>query len=140
MSDQPADELDAQGAFDPDAEDFPADDFPNDDFPADDFPADDGVPDSDEEPTSGVGFELDEVDVKDLLRAAMKPPSARSSVIRRGVQSRIREQSRGRYFADGWSVTSAPKATFTVTALLMLLLTLLAWALLSPVGVEVFTG
>ena len=83
---------------------------------------------------------LDDVDVKDLLRAALKPPPARTSVIRRGVQERIRNESRGRFFADGWSRNSAPKATFLVTTLLMLLLTLLAWAFLSPVGVEVFTG
>ena len=83
---------------------------------------------------------LDDVDVKDLLRAALRPPSTRTSKIRRGVQERIREQSRGRYYGDGWSVNTAPKATFLVTTLLMLLLTLLAWVVLSPIGVEVFTG
>ena len=95
-----------------------------------------------EESAGDDDFELDDVDVKDLLRSALRPPSSRTrtSKIRRGVQQRIREQSRGRYFADGWSVTKAPKVTFLVTTLLMLLLTLLAWAVLSPIGVEVFTG
>ncbi|MCA9618837.1 MAG: hypothetical protein KC731_07445, partial [Myxococcales bacterium] len=79
-------------------------------------------------------FELDEVDVRDLLRSALKTPPASERAIERGVQRRIREDTKGQFFGDGWSVSTAPKATFLVTSLLMLALVILAWLLLTPRG------
>jgi hypothetical protein len=76
--------------------------------------------------------ELDEVDVKDLLRDALAPPRTSGHTIAAGVHRRLREGSGGRYFADGWSTTPAPRATFLVTSLLMLLVIALAWLFLSP--------
>jgi len=82
--------------------------------------------------------EMDEVDVRDLLRRALDPPrAAKRPDILRGVQRRIRVESRGKFFADGWSTAIAPRATFLVTSLVMVLVTLLVWLLLSPSSIEV---
>lgn len=83
-------------------------------------------------------LELDDVDIKDLLRKALDPPASepRSDIVT-GVQRRIRERSRGRFYADGWSTTLAPRATFLVTSLVMLVVALLAWYLLGPVDLTV---
>lgn len=77
-------------------------------------------------------LELDEVDVRDLLRSALVVPDQDEREMTRRVQKRIREESRGRYFADGWSTASAPRATFLVTSALMLLVVILVWWLLGP--------
>jgi hypothetical protein len=84
--------------------------------------------------------ELDDVDVRDLLRKALSPPAdAKVPNISERVQHRIRERSEGRYFATRWSTSSAPGATFLVTSLLMLLVVVLAWLFLSPTGFEILT-
>jgi hypothetical protein len=81
----------------------------------------------------------DEVDVRDALRRVMREPAGRkpAAQLLSGVHRKIREQSEGRYFADGWSTHSSPRATFLVTSLLMLLVVLLAWLLLAPYGIEI---
>ena len=76
---------------------------------------------------------VDELDVRDALRKALRVSAPDTVKITRGVQDRIRDRSAGRYFADGWSTSSAPHATYLVTTLLMLLLVLAAWWLLGPV-------
>jgi len=86
--------------------------------------------------TGGGDGELDEVDVKDLLRDALAPPRTSGHTIAAGVHRRLREGSGGRYFADGWSTTPAPRATFLVTSLLMLVVIVLAWLYLSPWGLR----
>lgn len=88
---------------------------------------------------SGEALELDDVDVKDLLRSALKSPEPEREVITEGVQRRIRERTKGRYFSDGWSTSTAPKATFLVTSILMLIVLVLAWLLLTPRGLELLT-
>lgn len=96
---------------------------------------------SDEGPPSHLeDFDLDEVDVKDLLRAALAPPDEDDERLQRGVQKQIREASKGRFYADGWSTAKAPKETFFVTSVLMLVVVLLAWFLLGPTGVEIITA
>jgi hypothetical protein len=93
-----------------------------------------GEPD-DERPED---VELDEVDVRDLLRKALDPPAASTPPdILQGVQQRIRDRSQGKFFGDGWSTSLAPRATFLVTSLLMLLVTLVVWLLLGPVDIHV---
>jgi hypothetical protein len=92
---------------------------------------------SDEDRTSEDDIEsIDDVDVLRALRAAMKPPESESKTIQHGVQKRIRDESKGRFFADGWSTSAAPRATFLVTSVLMLVVVLLAYYLLSPRGLE----
>lgn len=83
-------------------------------------------------------LELDDVDVKDLLRKALDAPSDPPQAdILTGVQRKIRAESDGKFFADGWSTASAPRATFLVTSLIMLIVALVAWALLGPVDLRV---
>lgn len=77
---------------------------------------------------------VDEVDVRDALRAALQVPPPDDIKIARGVQRRIREKTAGRYFSDGWSTSTEPRNTYLVTAALMLALVLLAWWLLAPSG------
>jgi hypothetical protein len=87
---------------------------------------------------SGSDAELDEVDVRDLLRRALDPPKGtRSPDILPAVQRRIRVESRGKFFADGWSTTIAPRSTYLITSVVMLLVTLALWLLLTPLGVEI---
>ncbi len=83
-------------------------------------------------------LDLDDVDVRDLLRSALAAPAERkpTSKVVQGVQRRIREASKGKYFGDGWSTNPYPKATFLVTGLIMLLIVVLAWLLLAPYGVH----
>jgi hypothetical protein len=99
----------------------------------------DSATDLEEPPPSDDGVGLDDVDVRDMLRAAMRVPDSEPKNIARGVQRRIREDTKGRYFSDGWSTASAPKATFLITSILMLLVVVLAWFLLTPKGIELLT-
>lgn len=79
---------------------------------------------------------IDDVDVIAALRSALKPPAPEPSKTRREVQKKIREETKGRFFADGWSTASEPRGMFLITSVLMLLIVLLAWFLLSPRGLE----
>jgi hypothetical protein len=49
-----------------------------------------------------------------------------------GVQRRIRERSRGRFYADGWSRRTSPTSTYIVTSLLMLVILSLVYFVLLP--------
>jgi hypothetical protein len=49
-----------------------------------------------------------------------------------GVQRRIRERSRGRFYADGWSRRASPTSTYVVTSLLMLVILSLVYFVLLP--------
>jgi hypothetical protein len=53
----------------------------------------------------------------------------------RGVQKRIRTRSRGKFYADGWSVTS-PRASYTLIALVMLIVVGIAYVVLGPTGIS----
>jgi hypothetical protein len=49
-----------------------------------------------------------------------------------GVQRRIRERSRGRFYGDGWSRRGSPTSTYVVTSLLMLVILLFVYFVLMP--------
>jgi hypothetical protein len=49
-----------------------------------------------------------------------------------GVQRRICERSRGRFYADGWSRSKAATSTYIITSLLVLGIFLLAYFVLLP--------
>ena len=49
-----------------------------------------------------------------------------------GVQRRIRERSRGRFYADGWSRRGSATSTYVVTSLLMLFILVLVYFVLVP--------
>jgi len=95
---------------------------------------------SKEEERDGQGaaeIDIDAVDVRDLLRDALREPKrSASKKITAGVQKRIRQRSGGRFFADGWSTSREPRALYLATSLLMLLVVVLAWFLLTPLGLK----
>lgn len=74
---------------------------------------------------------VDEVDIRDALRAAMKPPKDAIEITSE-VQKKIREESDGQYFADGWSTAKSPKETYLITSLVMLVVVILIYALIRP--------
>ena len=80
---------------------------------------------------------FDDVDVRDLLRRAVErelpatPPSVLSE-----VQRRLRDESKGEFFADGWGTARAPRDTYLVTAVVMLVLLVVAWLALAPRGIH----
>ena len=49
-----------------------------------------------------------------------------------GVQRRIRERSRGRFYGDGWSRRGSATSTYVVTSLLMLVILALVYLVLIP--------
>ena len=49
-----------------------------------------------------------------------------------GVQRRIRERSRGRFYADGWSRRTSPTSTYVVTSILMLVILSLVYFVFLP--------
>jgi hypothetical protein len=87
----------------------------------------------DDEP--GLGEPLvDEVDVRELLRGALRPPAAAPPDLLRGVQRRLRARSRGKFYGDGWSTTRSPRSTYVTTSLLMLALIAFVFLVLIPWG------
>ncbi len=77
--------------------------------------------------------EIDEVDVRDLLRAALRPPpGAVAPSLLGGVQRRLRVRSRGKFYGDGWSTARAPRSTYLFTSLLMLAVIVLVYFVLVP--------
>ena len=81
------------------------------------------------------GVELDEVDVRDLLRAALEPPppKAKDEAHRlKGVQKRIRLRSKGKFYSDGWSTSRSPRSTYLVTSIFMLVLIAFVFLVLIP--------
>jgi hypothetical protein len=49
------------------------------------------------------------------------------------VQRKIRERSRGKFYADGWSTAKHPPLnTYLITSLMMLAILGISYALLSP--------
>lgn len=81
------------------------------------------------------GVELDEVDVRDLLRSALSPPEHKpkeEAQILKGVQRRIRLRSKGKFYSDGWSTSRSPRSTYLVTSIFMLVLIAFVFLVLIP--------
>jgi hypothetical protein len=66
-----------------------------------------------------------------MLRGALAEEAPAPNVLA-GVQKKIRERSRGKFYADGWSTAKQPLNTYLVTSLLMLAILGISYALLSP--------
>jgi hypothetical protein len=101
----------------------------------------DGVEQEPERATKSAADEravaVDPVDVRDLLRRALEPPrSEHPRTVLPAVQQAIRTASKGRFFADGWSTSTAPRSTYLVTAIVMLLVTVVVWVLMRPQDLE----
>jgi hypothetical protein len=76
---------------------------------------------------------LDAVDLRDLLRTALAPPEPPPpQKMLSGVQRKIRQRSRGRFYGDGWSTSRNPRSTYLVTSALMLVVIALLFLTLVP--------
>ena len=76
---------------------------------------------------------VDEVDLKDALRGALRPPrGAVAPSLLGGVQRKLRMRSRGKFYGDGWSTSESPKATYLVTSIIMLVLVAIVFLALVP--------
>jgi hypothetical protein len=100
-------------------------------------PVDDGdLPpaqdDGDLPPDDGDLPVVDEVDVRELLRGALRPPPAAPPNLLRGVQRRLRTRSRGKFYGDGWSTARSPRSTYLVTSIFMLVLIAIVFIMLIP--------
>jgi len=97
---------------------------------AEDFPPDEDFPPEDE----GDGQLLvDEVDLKDALRGALRPPPGSVAPnLLRGVQKKLRVRSRGKFYGDGWSNSASPRSTYLITSAVMLMLVLIVCIVLLP--------
>lgn len=75
----------------------------------------------------------DDDDLGDLLRRATLPTKDESASLLPGVQKRLRERSRGKFYRDGWS-TEPSSAHYATIALVMLVLLAVAYFALGPTG------
>jgi hypothetical protein len=71
--------------------------------------------------------------LRSMLKGALREDVPAPSVLA-GVQKRIRERSRGKFYADGWSTARSPLNTYLITSLLMLAVLAISYALLSPLA------
>jgi len=108
---------------------------------ADDAPPPDSAPSRDESPSDPSFTDekdpdgLDEVDLREMMRQALeRPPQGEPPDLLRGVQRRIRTRSRGKFYGDGWSTTRAPRSTYLMTSILMLVLIAFVFLVLIPWG------
>ena len=86
-----------------------------------------------DESTSGDADQAETESIRDLLRGAAGQTEPPAVDVLRGVQSKIRERSGGKYFDDGWSTTRQPPiSTFLVTSLVMLAICVFVYVYLSP--------
>jgi hypothetical protein len=112
------------------APEAPAPEAPAPEAPAPEAPvAEEPPPELDDEAQAV----LDEVDMRELLRAALAPPpgSVAPSILP-GVQRKLRRRSRGKFYGDGWSTAKAPRSTYLVTSLVMLALIAFVFLVLIP--------
>lgn len=78
-------------------------------------------------------FELDDADLRDMLRGALRPPAgAVAPSLLGGVQKKLRVRSQGKFYGDGWSTARSPRSTYLVTSLIMLALIIAVFFLLIP--------
>jgi hypothetical protein len=86
---------------------------------------------SDQDDPKGAPEDADQESVRSILRRA-KIRRAPEVNLLPGVQRRIRERSRGRFYGDGWSRRGSPTSTYVVTSLLMLVILVIVYFVLVP--------
>jgi hypothetical protein len=70
--------------------------------------------------------------LRSMLRGALREEGPAPDVLA-GVQKKLRERSKGKFYADGWSTAKHPPLnTYLITSLLMLAVLGISYALLSP--------
>lgn len=90
----------------------------------------------DERPEQDPDSEPGADSVRDLLRRtrALPPPPPKKDLLR-GVQTKLRRRSGGKFYADGWSTRDEnPRSTYLVTATVMLVVLVLVYFALAPGG------
>jgi hypothetical protein len=92
------------------------------------------VEDRDQEPERESTPRLDEDEVRSLLRQAMRVDRRKPVSVLPGVQRKIRQRSRGKFYADGWSTGRSPSSTYIVTSLVMLVVLAVIYLALVPGG------
>ncbi len=76
--------------------------------------------------------------MREILRSALAPQKgAGPPELLRGVQRRIRQRSRGKFYGDGWSTAKSPRFNYLLTASVMLLPIVLVYLVLRPTGFSV---
>ena len=83
-----------------------------------------------ENPKSGNHDDVQE-SIRSILRRAKIRRTPEVDLLP-GVQRRIRERSRGRFYADGWSRRGSATSTYIVTSLLMLVILVIVYFVLVP--------
>jgi hypothetical protein len=79
--------------------------------------------------------EAGESELRAVLKAALSADDAPPPDVLSGFQRKVRQRSRGKFYADGWSTSRhAPVNTYLITSLLMLAVLILAYVLLSPLS------
>jgi hypothetical protein len=75
--------------------------------------------------------------MRELLKRslAVEALAKESPALVAGVQRRIRQRSRGRFFADGWSTTQA-RASYLLAGLMTLAIAIVAYLALGPWGLR----
>jgi hypothetical protein len=88
-------------------------------------------PGKEEPEASEVPREPDD-SLRSMLRGALREEGPAPDVLA-GVQKKLRERSKGKFYADGWSTAKHPPLnTYLITSLLMLAVLGISYALLSP--------
>lgn len=99
---------------------------------------DDPTP-QDEEPTSDENAEespaLRALLKRSLDDGAPDPDAAQSKALLEGVQRKLRERSRGKFYADGWS-TSQTRTSYVLIATAMLVVIAVVYLALGPTGIQ----
>lgn len=87
---------------------------------------------TDRDPDSEPGAES----LRDLLRRTRElPPPPPKKDLLRGVQTKLRRRSGGKFYSDGWSTRDEnPRSTYLVTATVMLVVLVLVYFSLAPGG------
>ena len=92
-------------------------------------------PETDEPGPSDESVDAEARAMRALLKRSLSRDGENAPDLLVGVQRRIRTRSRGKFFADGWSTTQA-RANYALIGILTLLLAVLAYFALGPMGIR----
>jgi hypothetical protein len=93
------------------------------------------IDDDDVASTAGEAEDAHEPDAEAAVRSMLRRariPGLHEVDLLPGVQARIRQRSRGRFYGDGWSRGGVSASTCVVTAVLMLTILVLVYFVLLP--------
>jgi len=72
-----------------------------------------------------------------LLKRSLAAPTSEGEArpdLLRGVQRKLRQRSKGKFYADGWSTTQS-RISYALVAVIMLVLIAVVWLVLGPTGI-----